>query len=376
MMSRRPGGALPPFVKAYEVNGRWVFYFRRGKGHPLIRLRGEPRSPTWNQGYAAALSGAALPATETKALPAPRGSFNAIIDAFEQSPEWLTALKPKSRHALRPSLRYLRKRWGAIPVAEVEPHHVKSLLRGAATGKDHPTETYSAAAHNAMLQALNKVFAFAETELRLDPRDRPTFGMAKMPLGNPDGFHAWSDAEIEQFRKFWPVGLVARLALELLFETGARGRSDVIRLGWKDVGPDKILRFKPKKTDRSSKREVPVDFGEFRSPYLAACLDLVPPPTLARDLPFILYKGAAYAENGDLFGRHFAKWAKAAGLPDHCRAHGVRKAFGNRAANDGATPYEIGAMLGDADPKSVEVYTKARDNEALGLRGARRYKAG
>lgn len=364
---------MAKYVKTDRTrHGKIVYYFRR-PGQKQIRLRAEPNSPEWHKQLAAALEGRPLPASEAQPEPrAARGSFAAIIAAFESSPEWLTALAPKSRHALRPSLRYLKKRWAQYQVADVEPHNVASLLRGAATGKGERTvEGYSTSSHNAMLQTLNKVYAFAERELTLDRRKRPTFGFEKMASDNPDGYHFWTDAEIEQFRRFWPVGSTARLALELLFETGARGRSDATRLGWKDREPDGVLRFKPKKTARKTGAIVPVDLNDPRSPFLKPCLDLVPPPQLARDLPFLLRKnGRPY--NDDLFGRHFAKWAAEAGLPDCCRAHGIRKAFGKRAAMDGATPYEIGAMLGDRDPKAIEVYTRARDNDELALRGRRR----
>ena len=48
------------------------------------------------------------------------------------------------------------------------------------------------------------------------------------------GFHAWSDAEVEQFEARHPVGTKARLALTLLLLTGVR-RSDVVLLGRQHV---------------------------------------------------------------------------------------------------------------------------------------------
>jgi integrase len=356
-------------------HGRIVYYFRR-PGKLKKRIRAEPGSPEWHRILAALKEGRELPAESTQPEPrAARGTFDAILAAFQTSPEWLTALKPASRKYLLPSLRYMKKRWGGYQVAEVEPHNVKSLLRGAATGKgdpDWPADRYSASAHNAMLQALNKVFAFAEVELKLDPRNRPTFKIAKLRLESKDS--TWTEAEIEQYRRYWPIGSVARLALELLYETGARGRSDAIRLGWKDIDDGGELVFTPRKTDRSTKVQVVgFNLNDLRSPYLKPCLDLVPPRQLARDLPFLLRKnGKPY--NEDLFGRHIAKWAKAAGLPDHCRAHGLRHAFGCRLADDGAGHYGIGAALGDRDPKAIEVYTKKRDNAKLAREARTAYK--
>ncbi len=50
-----------------------------------------------------------------------------------------------------------------------------------------------------------------------------------LPTKNPDGFHGWTLDEQKQFKAHHPVGTTARLAYELLFETGQR-RADIVRL--------------------------------------------------------------------------------------------------------------------------------------------------
>ena len=70
------------------------------------------------------------------------------------------------------------------------------------------------------------------------------------------------------------------------------------------------------------------------------------------------------------FGYWFAARCDEAGLPQECRAHGLRKAGATIAANNGATPYELTAMYGWASTKMAEIYTKMADRVRLAERAA------
>lgn len=65
------------------------------------------------------------------------------------------------------------------------------------------------------------------------------------------------------------------------------------------------------------------------------------------------------------FGNWFAKQVKAAGLPDDCRAHGLRKAGATIAADEGATAHELMAMFGWARLDMAEMYTREADRKRL-----------
>jgi integrase/recombinase XerD len=43
------------------------------------------------------------------------------------------------------------------------------------------------------------------------------------------------------------------------------------------------------------------------------------------------------------FGNRFKEWCRAAGLPDCCTLHGVRKHTASQLAEEGATPHQIGS---------------------------------
>lgn len=57
--------------------------------------------------------------------------------------------------------------------------------------------------------------------------------------------------------------------------------------------------------------------------------------------------------------------ASAAGLPDDCTAHGLRKARAAALAEAGATASQIGAWTGHASLSEVSHYTKGADQKGV-----------
>ena len=75
--------------------------------------------------------------------------------------------------------------------------------------------------------------------------DNPATGV-KLPNQKTDGYHSWTDAEIEQFEAHHGQGTMARLALTLLLYTGQR-RGDVIRMGRQHIR-DGVMHVRQQKT--------------------------------------------------------------------------------------------------------------------------------
>lgn len=156
--------------------------------------------------------------------------------------------------------------------------------------------------------------------------------LAKVPKSK--GFHAWTDDEIETYRKRHAPGTKARLALEVLLQTG-HARSDVVRMGdrWIDNGR---LSMSRQKTGT-----------EFSIPLL---------PELVAELALHRRDGAVVSmvwlttERGTPFGsaaslgNWFAAQCRDAKVPG--RAHGLRKASAIRQALNGATAFELMAWHG------------------------------
>jgi enterobacteria phage integrase len=65
------------------------------------------------------------------------------------------------------------------------------------------------------------------------------------------------------------------------------------------------------------------------------------------------------------YGNMMADAIAAAGLPDRCVLHGLRKAAARRLAEAGCTEKEIAAVTGHTTLKEVARYTRAADQKRL-----------
>ena len=81
----------------------------------------------------------------------------------------------------------------------------------------------------------------------------PTEGV-KVAAPRTDGFHCWTEEEIEKFEARWPIGTRERLALSILLFTGLR-RGDAAALGRQHVR-DGVIMLRTGKT--STPVEIPV----------------------------------------------------------------------------------------------------------------------
>jgi integrase len=77
--------------------------------------------------------------------------------------------------------------------------------------------------------ALSEVMAYAiATGVRTD---NPFSGLERYRLGT---YHTWTDAELAQFERRWPLGTRERLVFALLLYTGQRG-GDVVKMVRNDI---------------------------------------------------------------------------------------------------------------------------------------------
>jgi integrase-like protein len=72
----------------------------------------------------------------------------------------------------------------------------------------------------------------------------------------------------------------------------------------------------------------------------------------------------------------FADWCKEAGLPDECRAHGLRKLMLTKIGNAGGTHHELKALSGHKHSADADHYTRAYDQRRGALAAFRKLKAG
>ena len=180
-------------------------------------------------------------------------------------------------------------------------------------------------------------------------KDDPTLGVKPLRIKS-DGFHCWTDEEIETFERRWPIGTPQRLAFALLLYSFQR-RSDVIRLGRQHV-QNGLLKVVQQKTGTLLQLPMHSD--------LQRIIDATP----SGNLTFLCTShGAPFTAAG--FGNWFRDACRAARLPERCAAHGLRKAACRRGAEAGWNPLQIAARSGHKTLKEVERYTKAADQKRL-----------
>jgi integrase len=322
---------------------KWCTINLDRRGRPRVRFRrrgvslylsGMPWSEPFMRQYAAALALQAPPVGAERTTP---GSFSALVVAYYASTEF-KRLAPATQRQRRSVLERLRT-ITTTPLHGLERRHIEALM-GARTPE----------AANVLLKTLRTMFEFAVRVGMLDAN--PTLGVRRARVRS-DGWHAWSEEEIAQYEAHHPLGSKARLALALLLYTAQR-RQDVVKLGWQHVRGNSIA-LRQAKTGRSLL--VPI------APALAEALASVP----RGNLTFLTDQyGKAYTS--DALGHTFRRWCRAAGLPEACRAHGLRKAAARRLAEAGCTVHEIAAVTGHASLKEVAHYTRAVDQEQLAER--------
>lgn len=220
---------LPPYVYRERTrHGRWVYYFRRGKG-TRIRLPDDLASPEFEAAYRTALTGAAPPGPDEAS---PR-SLRWLIDRYRESATWRQLAKGTRRQRelifTAAVERADNPAFAAISRADIQ----RAMDRRA----DKP------AAANSFLKAMRSLFGWAVLNGHVE--QDPTTGIRKVRY-RTDGFPAWTPDDVQAYRAHHPVGTRARLAMELLLLTGLR-RSDLVRIGRQHLRGD-VLTVRTEKT--------------------------------------------------------------------------------------------------------------------------------
>jgi integrase len=328
-LMRRP----PKYCNGFlDRHGRARWYFRRS-GFKKVPLPGLPWSPEFMAAYEQALAGQPAPVGAVRTIP---GTLRALAVSYFASPAFRTT-RLSTQYTYRNVIDRLCKDHGDKRVALLQREHVVKLLAARA---DTPGTA------NALRRSLRALMQHAvEIGLRADD---PTRDVRKVPTANSDGYHSWTEGEIEQFERHHPVGSRARLALALLLYTGQR-RSDVVRMGRQHLS-DNAICVRQIKTGR----EVWVPVHDALASIIAGA---------SANLTFLLTDhGKPYTAAG--FGNWFRDQCRAAGLHG-CSAHGLRKAAARRLAEAGCSTHEIAAITGHASLKEVARYTEAVDRRRL-----------
>jgi integrase len=290
-----------------------IWVVRVGKGL-RTRLRAPYGSPAFMREYREAVE-------KPRAHGRPRddeGTFAWLWEQYERSPAW-TSLRPTTRRVRSGLMRVALERAGNQPL-EVFDRKLIVASRDARSATPGVARNF--------LNCLRSLFAWAVEAGHVEVD--PTLGIKTPKQRDGGGFHTWSPDEMSKFEQRWPTGTRERLSYDIMLWTGLR-RGDAIKLGRKHVVEGLITI-----TTEKTRHEVVM-------PMLQPLVDSIAAGPVGVETFIATVAGAQFTNEG--FGHFFAEACRLAGVPG--RAHGLRKALAVKLAESGASPLEIGSILGN-----------------------------
>lgn len=331
-------------------------HYYRKPGQNRIRIYGVPGSDEFDENYRAAAAGELKPKPKKWAMP--KDSI-AWLCAWYYGTAEFRALDQATQRTRRGILnKFCAESCGTGPFETLYFDELtrRDLYDYRDRHTDHPHTA------NGALKALRQVYAAAEQ--RDIVADNPASKVKYLPSKNLDGHHTWTIAEVHQYAAHHPVGTMARLALDLYLYTGQR-RSDAVKFGPQhitEIDDELWFRF----TQFKGRKKRPVHLYLPIEPPLAASINA----TKCGDMTFLVNEfGRPFTVKG--FGQRFAKWADAAGLPDRCRSHGLRKRALTQLSNNGFGDSDIMAVGGHRNRKNLDGYTREAEQVEQMLRARR-----
>lgn len=334
----------PNVTIAADRHGKLRARFRKA-GYKAVYLKTLPHQPGFDAELKEAMSGQV--SSPTKIIP---GSVADLVTRYYRSGDFATKGTADTRARRRGLLEGFRAEYGNDLVADFGFEHIEAILLARTRKRklDNGRTVGGMVAARNLRKELRRLFAYAKKLKWIvgNPvEDAERVGKAKLT-----GYHAWSEAEIAQYKAKHGYGTRARLALEIMLWTAQR-RSDA-RL----FGPQHIVRGKI--NFQAAKNGM--DLWLPVAPDLRRAIDAMPSVGLKAFI--VTAQGNPFSKDG--FGNIIRDWCDEAGLPQ-CTAHGLRKAIARRMAQSAATQGEIKAVAGWRGDSEVTLYTASADQEHM-----------
>ncbi len=323
---------LPKNVTPFTDRCGRVRYRFRKTGMPYHLFQAEPGTPEFAAEYQRART-----ATIEGPIKWAPDSFHALIESYYKSRRF-RKLGDDYRRMRTNAIERFRAKHGDKPVAALQARHVVAWM-------EEMESPHAANDFRKMLRQLMKhavLIGLRETN--------PMDAIDPMEIES-DGYHCWTEEEIDQFDARWPLGTRERLAKELLLYTALR-RKDMVTVGKQNRtrdGAKLILRHTKNKSETTIRILPP----------LADALDAVDHDHLTY---LVTEFGKPFTAAG--FGNWFRERCNLADLP-HCSAHGLRKAMARRLADSGATNAEGRAVTGHKTDAMFNHYAKRANAEIM-----------
>ena len=332
----------------WNTNGTERFYFRpKHERSPFPKEWRMPAEPPHHPAFLSAYAKAwdlwvAMRDGEVVQDPVYAGSLAEAAVGYKASHAF-SLYAVRTRNQRQAKLEGMIDLYGKAPVAQLEEKHVQKDL-SRFTG-------HAQIGHLKMWRGFAK---YLKTEYGIAD---PTRDIDKAVVAQSDGHEPWSMDDVAHFRKLYQIDQPVRLALELLYWTGARC-GDAVRLGRGHVTRDGWLSFKQNKTggqvDIPFNRALP-DFAKVDAGDLSMLHDTINAQAV-KHITFLCTKKGA-SRSGHSFSKWFSEKSREIGL-DNRTAHGLRKSRAIRWAESNATTLQIGAWTGHTSLSEIERYIR------------------
>jgi integrase len=311
-------------------HGKAVWYVRVGKG-PRIRLRAEFGTAEFQVEYQDAVAGK----IRTKDRGPIAGTLAWLVGQYRESSAWL-ALSIPTRRQRESILRQVLGTAGVEPIGRIDRQAIVA-------GRERRAATPFQARH--FLYTMRGLFQWA-VEAGQAKTD-PTAGIAiKKP--KTDGFPPWTDDEIAQYERCWPLSTRERVMFDIFRYTGLR-RGDAAKLGKQHVRKS-VITIDTEKT--GTRVVIPM------LPELAQTLKAGP----IGDLAYIV-SADGKPMTKEVVGNLFREACRKAGIEKS--AHGLRKYAATVMANRGASVAQLEAIFGWEGGRMASYYTRSADRAKL-----------
>ncbi|MBM3553913.1 MAG: integrase [Alphaproteobacteria bacterium] len=326
---------LPPHVEIWQDrHGKTRIYFRRGKG-ARAALPSDVNSDEFREAYAAALAGNVAARKEQREAPA-AGTIGALILSYQQSAAYIER-RETTKKGYQSRIEALRAKHAHRTLSGMTREGIVTKILAPYAGRP-----------GAALSILKMLRILIRHAIEIGwLRHDPSLGIKRPKIGE---IRSWTDDEIAQFERAWPIGTRERLAFALMLYLGQR-RADVHRITWTATTATTITLTQQK---TGARLVIPLH-SELRAILASAPRDHVTILNTSFGRPFTV----------DGFSQFMRDAIAAAGLPLECQPHGLRKAAGRRLAEAGCSAREIMSILGHKTLSEAERYTRDADQQRL-----------
>lgn len=334
-MGRNLEVALPPHVHKVKARGKYYYYYAphrfTDKAAKPQRIFGEPSDPDWWAQYHSLSS-----------TPAPKineNSFNVLISAWQQSPEWRNMASSTQTEWTR-HCRRISEVWGGLEVRGIEPMHVLALRDKFA---DKPANA------NNLMRCLSAMLSWSVP--RAYRKDNPCREIKRLPIG--DGYEPWPWEIVD--RAWNELRRDLLFASVLALYTGQR-QSDVLAMRRNAIQGD-LINVVQEKTGKELLIPIHRDLRPFLASMDHSALTLC---TTLSGKPWKRAKDGRFSGFKSAWRDHAPRFLKDGGYV----FHGLRKTAVVTLLEVGCTDAEVSAITGQSRRMIVH-YAKRVAQEKL-----------